>query len=82
MRFSGFKVLLVVSVLSSVTSVLGRELEIIGASELVGEIQVIEARHEDTFIKIARHYNLGYRELVQANPVSYTHLTLPTILLV
>ena len=32
MRFSGFKVLLVVSVLSSVTSVLGRELEIIGAS--------------------------------------------------
>jgi len=68
MRFSGFKILLVVSVLSAVTSVLGRELEIIGASELVGEIQVIEARHEDTFIKIARHYNLGYRELVQANP--------------
>ena len=68
MRFVGFKVLLVVSALGSFTSVLSRELEIAGVSELVGEIQVIKARHEDTFIKIARHYNLGYQELVLANP--------------
>lgn len=37
-------------------------------SDLVGEIQVIRARYEDTFVDIARAYDLGYDELVQANP--------------
>lgn len=36
--------------------------------QLVGEIQVVEARHEDTFVDIARAYNLGFDELVDANP--------------
>lgn len=35
---------------------------------VVGELQVIRARYEDTFIDIARAYNLGFDELVQANP--------------
>lgn len=37
-------------------------------SDVVGEVQVIRARYEDTFIDIARAYDLGYDELVQANP--------------
>lgn len=37
-------------------------------SDVVGELQVIRARYEDTFIDIARAYDLGYDELVQANP--------------
>jgi L,D-transpeptidase ErfK/SrfK len=37
-------------------------------SDVVGEIQVIRARYEDTFLDIARAYDLGYDELVNANP--------------
>ena len=44
------------------------ELELSADSDVVGEIQVINAQHEDTFIKLARRYNLGYEELIQANP--------------
>ena len=36
--------------------------------QVVGELQVIEARYEDTFVDIARSYNLGFDELVEANP--------------
>ena len=36
--------------------------------EVVGELQVIRTRHEDTFVDIARTYGLGYDELVSANP--------------
>ena len=36
--------------------------------QLVGELQVIETRYEDTFVDIARAYNLGFDELVDANP--------------
>jgi L,D-transpeptidase ErfK/SrfK len=36
--------------------------------EVVGTLQVIHARHEDTFVDIARAYNLGFDELLEANP--------------
>ena len=36
--------------------------------EVVGALQVIHARHEDTFVDIARTYNLGFDELLEANP--------------
>jgi len=36
--------------------------------EVFGEVQVIDARHEDTFVSLARTYNVGYEELRQANP--------------
>jgi L,D-transpeptidase ErfK/SrfK len=36
--------------------------------EVFGEVQVVDARHEDTFIALARTYNVGYEELRQANP--------------
>jgi L,D-transpeptidase ErfK/SrfK len=38
------------------------------AQRIVGQVQVIRANYEDTFVDIARVYNLGYDELVQANP--------------
>lgn len=36
--------------------------------EVFGELRVIEARHEDTFIGLARTHNVGYEDLRQANP--------------
>lgn len=42
--------------------------ELVEDSDVVGELQVIVARHEDTFVDIARAYDLGYDELEQANP--------------
>lgn len=36
--------------------------------DLVGQIQVIKARYEDTFASIGERYELGYSELVAANP--------------
>lgn len=39
-----------------------------GHDEVVGEIQVIRARHEDTLSDIARRFNVGWEEIVAANP--------------
>lgn len=36
--------------------------------DVVGEIQVVEARYEDTFADIAKVNDLGYQEMVDANP--------------
>ncbi|MCP4000933.1 MAG: L,D-transpeptidase family protein [Gammaproteobacteria bacterium] len=36
--------------------------------EIVGALQVIHTRYEDTFVDIARTYNLGFDELIEANP--------------
>lgn len=44
------------------------EFALVPGSDVVGELQVIRARYEDTFIDIARAYDLGFDELVQANP--------------
>ncbi len=38
------------------------------SGDLVGESRWTEARHEDTLIDIAREHNLGYDEIVNANP--------------
>ena len=38
------------------------------SGDLVGEPRWTEARHEDTLIDIAREHNLGYDEIVNANP--------------
>jgi L,D-transpeptidase ErfK/SrfK len=35
---------------------------------VVGELQVTQARHEDTLADIARRFNLGYDEIRRANP--------------
>jgi L,D-transpeptidase ErfK/SrfK len=36
--------------------------------DVIGAVQVIEARYEDTFVSLARQYNVGSEELRQANP--------------
>ena len=35
---------------------------------VLGEVQVTKARHEDTFADLARRFNLGYDEVLRANP--------------
>ena len=37
-------------------------------SDVVGKIQITTARHEDTLSDLARRYDLGYEEIVAANP--------------
>jgi len=44
------------------------ELPLSADSHVVGEETVLVATYEDTFVKIARAYDLGFQELVQANP--------------
>ena len=53
--------------------------------DLVGQVRVIEAAHEDTLLDIARRYQLGHDEIVLANPGvdrwlpgEGTPITLPT----
>jgi L,D-transpeptidase ErfK/SrfK len=54
-------------------------------SDLVGRVQVTIARHEDTLPDLARRFNIGYEEIVRANPGvdpwlpgEGTRVTLPT----
>lgn len=37
-------------------------------SNMVGQLQVVLARHQDTLLDIARHYDVGYNEIRAANP--------------
>jgi len=46
----------------------GNRFVLAAGQDVIGELQVIETRYEDTFVDIARAYGLGYDELVQANP--------------
>lgn len=36
--------------------------------DLIGQVRVIEALHEDTLLDIARRYHLGHDEIILANP--------------
>jgi L,D-transpeptidase ErfK/SrfK len=36
--------------------------------DVIGQVQMTMAKHEDTFADIARRFNVGYSELVRANP--------------
>lgn len=42
--------------------------ELTPGSDIVGEVEVISANHEDTFFEYARRYNVGIDELRHANP--------------
>lgn len=44
------------------------EFQISDGTDLVGQVQVIHARYEDTFVALARKYDVGYEALRQANP--------------
>jgi L,D-transpeptidase ErfK/SrfK len=45
-----------------------RHFELAPSQDVIGETQVIFARHENTFSAIGRQYNLGYEEMRRANP--------------
>jgi L,D-transpeptidase ErfK/SrfK len=45
-----------------------REYALDPGSDIIGEVQVIEAVYEDTFFILARRYNVGPEELKRANP--------------
>ena len=38
------------------------------AGDLMGVLQVTRAQYEDTFVDLARRFNVGFEELVRANP--------------
>lgn len=44
------------------------EYQITPGSDVIGEPQIIQAVHEDTFFRLARRFNVGWEELEQANP--------------
>lgn len=40
----------------------------VGSDTVLGEIQQVVAKHEDTFLDLGRRYGVGYEEMVAANP--------------
>ncbi|EGH34417.1 ErfK/YbiS/YcfS/YnhG family protein, partial [Pseudomonas syringae pv. japonica str. M301072] len=36
--------------------------------DIVGQVQVIKAKYEDTFADLGTQYDLGYLEMIAANP--------------
>jgi L,D-transpeptidase ErfK/SrfK len=44
------------------------EFQVSESSDVIGESRVIAARYEDTFVALARTYDLGFEELREANP--------------
>jgi L,D-transpeptidase ErfK/SrfK len=59
---------LVTALLAAAPAVADQYLITPESGDLVGEPRWTEARHEDTLIDIAREHNLGYDEIVNANP--------------
>ena len=57
--FNLINILSVIFLLSASGSLSAAELKLYADSDVVGEPQIIHAEYEDTFIKLARRYNLG-----------------------
>src|SRR5262245_55568400 len=47
---------------------MAREFVIVPGSDVIGEIEVTHSSYEDTFMDIARRYNVGLEDLKRANP--------------
>jgi len=62
------KLLASLAILAAACPAVALELPLEADSHVVGEDRVIVAVYEDTFVKIARTYDLGFLELIQANP--------------
>lgn len=63
-----FKSAILALLLSATTVAQASEFALAPGIDVVGEVQTISAVHEDTFVRLARRYNVGYEELIQANP--------------
>jgi len=53
---------------NAVPPVATHEFTIDPMDDVIGSVQVIKARDEDTLLDIARRFNVGYEEIVSANP--------------
>jgi L,D-transpeptidase ErfK/SrfK len=61
-------IILLLSLMLAATTGTAREYALTPDSDVIGEIQVIQAVYEDTFVRLARRYDVGYDELRWANP--------------
>ena len=61
-------VLSILSLWALATTARAAEYWVAPEDEVFGELRVIAARYEDTFVSLARSYNVGYEALRQANP--------------
>lgn len=61
-------VLMLVALLASPSLGLALTYPMPKSGDVVGELQVIQAEHHDTFVDLSRKYDVGYYELVDANP--------------
>ena len=80
------RILALLSLLLLAASAQAAEYWIADGDDVFGAVQVIDARHEDTFVGLARTYNVGYEELREANPGvdewlpgEGTKITIPTL---
>jgi len=62
------RALLTAILLFGVASAGAREYAIVPGSDIVGEVQVIRAVYEDTFVDLARRFDVGFDEMRWANP--------------
>jgi L,D-transpeptidase ErfK/SrfK len=63
-----FRLALAAAGLSMAASAGAAEYPLTAGIDVIGEVQIISARYEDTFVDLARTYNVGYEELRRANP--------------
>ena len=68
LRGMACSVLLLVGLFAGAAGAGAAEYALSADRDVVGEVQIIEARYEDTFVRLARRYNVGYEELRRANP--------------
>src|SRR3990167_708373 len=76
--------LMILGFLGITSSVMATRFQLKPAGDnLYGEIQVTTVQSDDEFSKIARRYDVGYYELVEANPeVDPDHLIPGTVLII
>jgi L,D-transpeptidase ErfK/SrfK len=67
-RMVRFAAATVIAVFFGAQSASAAEYWLAEGDEVFGEVRVVEARFEDTFVSLARTYNVGYEELRHANP--------------
>jgi len=59
---------ILVALTAVVTAATAKELPLSADSQVVGENATIVTEYRDTFVALARRYDLGFEELVRANP--------------
>lgn len=66
--YNHLKIVLIGSALSAASFVHAAVFPLTPTTDVVGEVQLITTNFEDSFITLAKEYNIGFLELAQANP--------------